>query len=592
VLLTVEAQIRELPCCEQGASLNYCNSVVKFLQGHLAVKTWGPKGNEIPLRDGILSTTTQQIRAYKPQDLITHQLPINWADKDKGCKPILDWLQDAAGSPAVARLLLAWINAVVTRRVDLQRFLLLVGPGGSGKSTYLGLLRQMIGAEGVGATELSQLEGNRFELASLADKSLITISDQGQYRGSLDRLKGIVGQDPMRLERKGVQGSLSQPIRSMVVMAANELPGGSDTSSGIERRRLVVPFCKIVPPHERRDLDLEFRPFLAGLLAAALAIPTDEVTQLIRSTNTAIPALAQVHLETLLEVNSMAAWADECLVLCPGGSTPIGMGDPALADTHLYASYVAFCKLSGSHPVSLRRFSPALIDLLKVQLRVKNIEKEKGKKHNTIKGIQIRSTSDYSPKMISGGGLLEDGGGSVEGRWRVETLVVEEVEEVEDKTQAKNENEKIEIGIPTGETENAKNVEELEKSSTPSTTLHQSAETLAVEENAILHQSSTNPPPPSTTLHPSTQNDTAQISVESTCEDMQDLITKEQAAVLKAAYRGANISDKELIKDMLDCTGIRHGFRWGLMTVKQLEQMSDYLEARLEAQAPPGALES
>jgi phage/plasmid-associated DNA primase len=382
----------------------------------------------------------------------------------------------------------------------------------------------------------------------------------------------------MRLERKGVQGSLSQPIRSMIVLAANELPGGSDTSSGIERRRLVVPFSKIVPPHERRDLDLEFRPFLAGLLAAALAIPTDEVTQLIRSTNTAIPALAQVHLDSLIETNSMAAWVDDCLTLDPSVSTPIGTGDPAMADVHLYASYVAFCKLSGSHPVSLRRFSPALLDLLKVQLRVKDIEKVRSKKGYTVTGIRIRSPHDYSEKIVSGVGSEVVGVGSVQGRCRVETQSVQEVHSVQGENAAEIKNEKKEAGIPDKTQEREENREKSDLSYTPNTSCTARVST--------LHSPYTDPTPPYIA-------DTLPVSVESTCEDMQDPIVEVQSETMKGLYREFGFSDAILIQDIETVTGILiKDFRWGGMSQGQYVQVYSCLEARIEAQATPEALES
>jgi len=68
----------------------------------------------------------------------------------------------------------------------------------------------------------------------------------------------------------------------MVILASNEPVQSSDYTSGLERRRLTVPFIHQVKANERRDLDAEFKPYLPALLQWVLAIPDDQVTALVR----------------------------------------------------------------------------------------------------------------------------------------------------------------------------------------------------------------------------------------------------------------------------------------------------------------------
>jgi putative DNA primase/helicase len=50
--------------------------------------------------------------------------------------------------------LLAFLSAVVTRRSDLQRYLELIGGGGTGKSTFMALAKALAGEENAVSSQL------------------------------------------------------------------------------------------------------------------------------------------------------------------------------------------------------------------------------------------------------------------------------------------------------------------------------------------------------------------------------------------------------------------------------------------------------
>ncbi len=56
------------------------------------------------------------------------------------CDPIKDWLlQMCGGDEQLVQLMRAYLLGVVTSRVDWQKYLELIGPGGTGKSTFIRL---------------------------------------------------------------------------------------------------------------------------------------------------------------------------------------------------------------------------------------------------------------------------------------------------------------------------------------------------------------------------------------------------------------------------------------------------------------------
>jgi len=125
---------------------------------------------------------------------------------------------------------------------DVQKFLELIGPGGTGKSTLIRLLVAFIGEKNHTATDLKNLETNNFEAAALYGKRLVLISDSSRYGGEVSTLKALTGGDPVRLEKKNKQQTGSFVFDGVIVIASNEAIQTADYTSGLMRRRMPVNF--------------------------------------------------------------------------------------------------------------------------------------------------------------------------------------------------------------------------------------------------------------------------------------------------------------------------------------------------------------
>ena len=229
-------------------------------------------------------------------------------------------------------VLLAYLKAVITGRTDLQKFVECIGPGGTGKGTYLRLAHALVGWENVHATTLALLETNRFETASLEGKRLILITDADRHGGPVNTLKALTGGDPVRAERKFLNAYTFAP-EALVLVAANEAMQSTDYTSGLERRRITVPF-QHQPAVERQLIEFhrgrargEFVRRAAGPAEprAGGVGPRDGAA--LRRTAEAVPALREAWTRALVETNPLAAWADANLVLDPAGQAADRAGD-------------------------------------------------------------------------------------------------------------------------------------------------------------------------------------------------------------------------------------------------------------------------
>jgi len=426
----VIAALESRPEIAGDYSFPFVSHTVSLMKAYLQVHEWNETPGLVPLRDGVLELATGKLLPHAPGYRLLWCLPYTWKDRAIGCQPLQDWLLAAMkGDPALVEVLRAYLKAVVTGRQDLQRYLECIGPGGAGKGTYMRLAMALVGAENTAVTTLEQLEKNRFETSGIYGKRLLLITDSERYGGEVSVLKAITGGDPVRYERKNVQQCKPYVPTCMVIVAANESVQSGDYTSGLERRRLTVPFIHQVKPEARRDLDAEFKPYLPGLLAWVLSMPDEQVTALVRNTSSTVHSLAKLKAETLIETNPMAEWLDTCIVHDPATKTYVGVAkrdkDKDSPNSYLfdyrwlYANYCEYSASTGSKPVSVRRFSPLLHDLCVNQLKLAGVFKGRDNQGAYFQGLAIRNCNEHdgSPRPITGNdtpldGLPNGGGGS------------------------------------------------------------------------------------------------------------------------------------------------------------------------------------
>lgn len=401
----VHAYLRSRPD-QPPFNAGYVSSVVTILQSDLEVKEWNEQSGLIPLRDGVLNQQTLELQPHSPGYRFTWQLPFNWADRDIGCEPIEEFLLKISGHPDIAEVLLCYLAAIVTRRSDLQRYLELIGGGGTGKSTYMSLAKSLAGEENAVSSRLSLLEKNQFETAKFYRKLLALFPDSERWQGEVSVLKQLTGQDPVRYERKGVQQCKDYIYQGMVILSANEPPESSDRTSGQERRKLTVGLDSRIPEYEERNLAEEFNPYLPGLLKRVLEIPRDRVTALIKFTDRNVPALAQKKWAQLVETNPIAAWVDENIVIEWDAKGYIGKDDPEQSARWLYANFCRFQRESGHKGIPpVKRFSANLRDLLKNQMKVP-IREGRDRNGVYLEGVGLRCFYDpngtRTPRPVTG----------------------------------------------------------------------------------------------------------------------------------------------------------------------------------------------
>lgn len=384
-----------------GFTPRYQDSILTVIQ-RAGMRSLPKAPNAIPFANGLLDIETAVLSPITPTNAATWALPYEY-QPGADCPRVKAWLLQAVGDDRdVVELLRAFLAALIRGGAYLQRFLHLIGPGGTGKSTFLRLIEALVGERNAVTTDLKELEQNRFESAALYGKRAALITDSDRYGGSVNKLKAITGQDPVRLERKHVQQSGSFIFDGMVFLASNEPLATTDYTSGIERRRVTIHFERRVSEQEKAAWNAAggekavLHAELPGVVNWLLSMPVVEMERRIRHPP---EHTIKANIEAMCSGNPCADWLTECCMPDSDAWTQVGECEERRspddgevyylhADARLFPSYLMWCKKSGRVPLSLRRFRSVVLDAIKT-LGFDALDARRAEGRG-IKGVRLR----------------------------------------------------------------------------------------------------------------------------------------------------------------------------------------------------------
>ncbi len=394
------------------------NSVYSMLQAKMLKSLNGgrisifSKGRGyIPFQNGALDSETFEFEPGQNKELyFRSRLLYNW-DKEKKCPKFLAWLDNSLRK-GQGTLIQAYSRALLTGYTSGERFLHLVGPGGTGKSTMQQLMIALAGFNSTHTSSLELIEANKFETYNLIGKRLLLLTDESNYNKRMDVLKKLTSaSDTLRAERKYGKEIISFKPECLVCIASNEHISSNDSTSGLERRRLTIVMDKVVPPSQRRELlsvygdrlEGDFVEELPGIVSWALSMSFDDMRDILANPVKHAPSLAQTNIDALVFNNQYVAWMAECCLYAPNSSTVVGRGAarPSTdesekgmfvknAYSELYASYANFCKACGYKPSAKPRFVERTMETLSNILKLPGCRTVTKTGLPAIKGIRLK----------------------------------------------------------------------------------------------------------------------------------------------------------------------------------------------------------
>ena len=212
--------------------------------------------NIIAFSNGLYNIRDGSFMDFTPEIVITNKIP--WPYNPAAHNDLLDYTLNrlACNDPEVRALLEEMVGYCLYRRNELGKAFILIGDKSNGKSTFLHVVKNMLGDKNIASLDLKEL-GDRFKTAELFGK-LANIGDDigDEFIANASVFKKLVTGDRVNVERKG-QDPFEFNNYAKFLFSANNIPRMKDKTGAVQRRLVIVPFDAKFTPN-----DPDFRPFI------------------------------------------------------------------------------------------------------------------------------------------------------------------------------------------------------------------------------------------------------------------------------------------------------------------------------------------
>ena len=242
--------------------------VMSYLDIMIRESTKPASANLIAFRNGIYDISEDKFFQFSPEHVITNK--IDWDYNPHAYNKLTDEVLNniACDDKEIRALLEELVGYCMYRRNELGKAFILTGSGSNGKSTYLNLIKTMLGKKNISVLDLKKLN-DRFSTVMLFGK-LANIGDDisDEFITDAAEFKKIVTGETIDAEQKGQPKFDFEPYVKLV-FSANSIPriGKGRDSSAILRRLVIVPFnAKFTSDNPN------FKPFIGDALQSQESI--------------------------------------------------------------------------------------------------------------------------------------------------------------------------------------------------------------------------------------------------------------------------------------------------------------------------------
>ena len=227
----------------------------------------------ICFRNGVYDPVKRKMLNHSPEYLFLNQIPFDF-DPDKAAAAkgdrIEKFFSDIKLSPESRVMLLTFIGLCLTTDISLQKFLVLKGRPGTGKSQLINLIKYVVGGEvNCSSESLEDINANRFRAYNVLGK-LCNANADLTTEGAVDPaiIKQLVGEDTISVERKHSQAIEITPYAKFI-FSMNGFPLIKAKDNSFYRRVMILPVDS-EPAQVNIHLQEELRGQADYLIAAAV----------------------------------------------------------------------------------------------------------------------------------------------------------------------------------------------------------------------------------------------------------------------------------------------------------------------------------
>lgn len=232
------------------------NEVLSYLDVMIDKDTSISGAEYIAFKNGVYNIKTDELIPFSPEIVVTNKINHNY-NPEAECWIVDNTLKKlAVGDDEIIQLLKEAVGYTFFRRNELRKAFMLTGEKKNGKSTFLAMLKTLLGEDNTSALDLKEL-GDRFSSASMFNK-LANIGDDisDEVITNTAIFKKIVSGDRIRGELKGEKEFFFEPYCKLF-FSANDIPKMKDKTGAVLDRLIIIPF------NARFDVkDPDFDPYI------------------------------------------------------------------------------------------------------------------------------------------------------------------------------------------------------------------------------------------------------------------------------------------------------------------------------------------
>lgn len=355
--------------------VTHCLGALGLVADNQQMPCWLASGDSetwyLTMLNGLLVPKTRKLQAASPAWFSDSTFGYAY-DAKATCPRWIAWLTEMVRDPSAIQLVQEFFGHWLVPDMSFQRALFLVGPGGTGKSTLLHVVRQVLGKQNCSSLPLKDL-ATEYSLSATAGK-LLNISDESRElpKQAETIFKWLTGGDSITVNRK-YKSWANLELSARLVVALNEWPDISDATNATYRRIEIVPMTHRI---DRKRFDTQLWRTLDGELPGILNWALDGLDRL-TSNGRFTTCTAGEHL--------LGQWQRRNQPFLDFIETRLepSMGS-FIATTDLTDSYARWCEQEGvKYPLSAR----ALVQLVRRHVPNTLVGRRSGKRGRQERGV-------------------------------------------------------------------------------------------------------------------------------------------------------------------------------------------------------------
>lgn len=347
---------------------------------------------KVNFNNGVLNLKTNKFMPQDPANGFMYVLNYNY-EPDAQCPMFDKFLDDVTGKDEeVQKVLLEYIGFIISNdSYWLQKALVLEGLGANGKSTLMTLIRELVGPENCSANSISDLkqESYRHDI----NGKLLNMTEETPNRALVESsvFKLITGGGAISA-RPLYANPYTYKTKCKLVFACNEMPQTQDTTYGLTRRLLIVPFKQEFSEKNNNvnyNIDEELKTELPGIFNKCIKAYIECKK---RRKLTFSKTIEKANQDYIKEIDYTLDWMEKNIQVHEIGN---GHDESYKSISDIYTSYVDQIEKDGHKPVNKIYFGK------KISRHIKNyddrVRKKKigGRTERVIIAITVDSQEEF-----------------------------------------------------------------------------------------------------------------------------------------------------------------------------------------------------